>query len=84
VEPGAIIAQAGAPPEHAFWVQHGSAAIELPAGRGGKPKRVGIIHAGDAFGEVHLLDGRPYGATLRAAHAGGALSASARTSCGAG
>ena len=66
VAAGAIIAQAGAPPEHAFWVQHGSAAIELPTGRGGKPRRVGIIHAGDAFGEVHLLDGRPYGATLRA------------------
>ena len=66
VDAGATVALAGEPSKHMYLIQHGAAAIELPTGRGGKWTRVGVGHAGDQFGEIHALDGRPYGATLRA------------------
>jgi CRP-like cAMP-binding protein len=65
VAAGDSIARAGDPPEHLHLLEHGSAAIEVPARRG-KAERVAVGRAGDSFGDVHILDDRPYDAHLRA------------------
>jgi len=65
VAAGEHLARAGEAPEHMQLLEHGTAAIELPARRG-RVTRVAVARAGDAFGEVHALDERPYDAHLRA------------------
>jgi CRP-like cAMP-binding protein len=62
-QPGETIALAGGEPEHLHVLAHGSAAIELPSRRG-RPTRLAVARAGDAFGEAHVLDGRRYDASL--------------------
>lgn len=63
---GELIARAGQPADHFHLLQHGAAVVELPTGRGQRVTRVAVLHAGDQFGEIHLLDGRAYDASLRA------------------
>jgi hypothetical protein len=65
------------PGEHAFLVEYGTAAIELPR-KGRRAQRLAIAQAGDIFGEVHALEGRRYDASLRGSDADGAVPAAAR------
>jgi CRP-like cAMP-binding protein len=65
VEAGFTITEARQPADHFFVIEHGQAAIEV-ADESGRAHQVATAHAGEHFGEVHVLDDRCYDASLRA------------------
>ncbi len=62
-QPGEEIARAGTVPDRLHLIEHGRAAVVLPSRRG-VAKRITVLSAGDTFGEMHVLDGRPFDASL--------------------
>lgn len=61
---GETIAHAGAHPERLHVLEHGRAAVELSPKRGGKSKRITVTKAGESFGDLHVLEGRKFDASL--------------------
>ena len=63
---GERVIEEGAAGDSMFVLLRGTAQVSVA--RNGTPLRVGVLRAGDLFGEMSLLTGEPRTATVRAEH----------------
>ena len=63
LQPGEVLVRKGEPGSSMFIIQDGIIEIRVPDQHAKKEVRVSVLHQGDFFGEISLLDGLPRTAT---------------------